>query len=99
MAAGCAGAGKNSIPRSRYPRRLWNAVPPIETAKRGLVTAVPMRNDSAAVKLTEPGAYKFIAVTHDDKIFDRFDRMFMLRDGRLDRQVNSRGAPAEVVTA
>jgi putative ABC transport system ATP-binding protein len=25
-----------------------------------------------------------IAVTHDDKIFDRFDRMFMLRDGRLD---------------
>ena len=27
-----------------------------------------------------------IAVTHDDKIFDRFDRMFMLRDGRLDRE-------------
>jgi len=25
-----------------------------------------------------------IAVTHDDKIFDRFDRMFMLRDGKLD---------------
>ena len=25
-----------------------------------------------------------IAVTHDDKIFDRFDRIFMLRDGRLD---------------
>jgi putative ABC transport system ATP-binding protein len=25
-----------------------------------------------------------IAVTHDEKIFDRFDRMFMLRDGRLD---------------
>ena len=24
-----------------------------------------------------------IAVTHDEKIFDRFDRMFMLRDGRL----------------
>jgi putative ABC transport system ATP-binding protein len=25
-----------------------------------------------------------IAVTHDEKICDRFDRMFMLRDGRLD---------------
>ncbi len=25
-----------------------------------------------------------IAVTHDDKIFDRFDRIFRLRDGRLD---------------
>jgi putative ABC transport system ATP-binding protein len=25
-----------------------------------------------------------IAVTHDEKIFDRFDRMFLLRDGRLD---------------
>jgi len=25
-----------------------------------------------------------IAVTHDDKIFDRFDRIFSLRDGRLD---------------
>ena len=25
-----------------------------------------------------------IAVTHDEKIFDRFDRMFMLRDGRLE---------------
>jgi putative ABC transport system ATP-binding protein len=24
-----------------------------------------------------------IAVTHDEKVFDRFDRMFMLRDGRL----------------
>ena len=25
-----------------------------------------------------------IAVTHDEKIFDRFDRIFTLRDGRLD---------------
>ncbi|MGL4242610.1 MAG: ABC transporter ATP-binding protein [Beijerinckiaceae bacterium] len=25
-----------------------------------------------------------IAVTHDEKIFDRFDRMFQLRDGRLE---------------
>ncbi len=30
-----------------------------------------------------------IAVTHDDKIFDRFDRMFMLRDGHLDRIVRA----------
>ncbi|MFO1188362.1 MAG: ABC transporter ATP-binding protein [Alphaproteobacteria bacterium] len=27
-----------------------------------------------------------IAVTHDEKIFDRFDRIFHLRDGRLDHQ-------------
>jgi putative ABC transport system ATP-binding protein len=25
-----------------------------------------------------------IAVTHDEKIFDRFDHIFQLRDGRLD---------------
>ncbi len=25
-----------------------------------------------------------IAVTHDEKIFDRFDRIFQLRDGRLE---------------
>jgi putative ABC transport system ATP-binding protein len=31
-----------------------------------------------------------IAVTHDDKIFDRFDRIFHLRDGRLDGE-SSRG--------
>lgn len=29
-----------------------------------------------------------IAVTHDEKIFDRFDRMFMLRDGRLEDVVS-----------
>ena len=27
-----------------------------------------------------------LAVTHDEKIFDRFDRIFQLRDGRLDTQ-------------
>ena len=27
-----------------------------------------------------------LAVTHDEKIFDRFDRIFHLRDGRLDRE-------------
>jgi putative ABC transport system ATP-binding protein len=31
-----------------------------------------------------------IAVTHDEKIFDRFDRMFMLRDGRLEDIVRAR---------
>jgi len=35
-----------------------------------------------------------IAVTHDDKIFDRFDRMFMLRDGRLDKETSLRGKTA-----
>jgi putative ABC transport system ATP-binding protein len=40
-----------------------------------------------------------IAVTHDDKIFDRFDRMFMLRDGRLDQEMAPRsGAHATVAT-
>lgn len=33
-----------------------------------------------------------IAVTHDEKIFDRFDRMFMLRDGRLDDVVQLHNA-------
>lgn len=29
-----------------------------------------------------------IAVTHDEKIFDRFDRLFNLRDGRLERDAS-----------
>ena len=33
-----------------------------------------------------------IAVTHDDKIFDRFDRIIMLRDGKLDPETR-RAAP------
>jgi putative ABC transport system ATP-binding protein len=33
-----------------------------------------------------------IAVTHDEKIFDRFDRMFMLRDGRLEDIVGMQAA-------
>ncbi len=33
-----------------------------------------------------------IAVTHDEKIFDRFDRMFNLRDGRLETDVQISGA-------
>ena len=35
-------------------------------------------------KLAVDQSAAVIAVTHDEKIFDRFDRMFMLRDGRLD---------------
>jgi putative ABC transport system ATP-binding protein len=31
-----------------------------------------------------------IAVTHDEKIFDRFDRIFMLRDGRLEKEDKKR---------
>lgn len=30
-----------------------------------------------------------IAVTHDEKIFDRFDHIFSLRDGRLDRELEA----------
>ena len=33
-----------------------------------------------------------IAVTHDEKIFDRFDRIFMLRDGRLASAETKAGA-------
>jgi putative ABC transport system ATP-binding protein len=32
-----------------------------------------------------------IAVTHDEKIFNRFDRMFGLRDGRLEADADVRG--------
>ncbi|HUS96133.1 MAG TPA: ABC transporter ATP-binding protein [Hyphomicrobiaceae bacterium] len=34
-----------------------------------------------------------IAVTHDEKIFDRFDRIYQLRDGRLESEIeNSKAA-------
>lgn len=36
-------------------------------------------------KLANEQNASIIAVTHDEKIFDRFDRMFYLRDGRLDK--------------
>jgi putative ABC transport system ATP-binding protein len=35
-------------------------------------------------KLAVDQSAAVIAVTHDEKIFDAFDRMFMLRDGRLE---------------
>ena len=35
-------------------------------------------------KLAADQQASIIAVTHDEKIFDRFDRIFNLRDGRLD---------------
>lgn len=50
----------------RYPRQRWNYLPTEEQAKRTLITALPLRNDIATVKLTEPGAYKLVAVTHHD---------------------------------
>ena len=31
-----------------------------------------------------------IAVTHDEKIFDRFDDFFLLRDGRLEGETAAR---------
>lgn len=36
-------------------------------------------------KLASEQNASIIAVTHDEKIFDRFDRMFFLRDGQLDK--------------
>lgn len=38
-------------------------------------------------KLAADQQAAIIAVTHDEKIFDRFDRIFQLRDGRLERDV------------
>jgi putative ABC transport system ATP-binding protein len=35
-------------------------------------------------KLAQDRDAAVIAVTHDEKIFDRFDRIYMLRDGRLE---------------
>lgn len=35
-------------------------------------------------KVADEQEAAIIAVTHDEKIFDRFDRIFSLRDGRLD---------------
>ena len=40
-----------------------------------------------------------IAVTHDDKIFDRFDRIFQLRDGRLDADLGPGSRQVELVSA
>ncbi len=37
-----------------------------------------------------------VAVTHDEKIFDRFDRIFQLRDGRLDSYREGRSGAAEM---
>ena len=38
-------------------------------------------------KLAVDQSAAVITVTHDEKIFDRFDRMFMLRDGRLEDEL------------
>jgi len=40
-----------------------------------------------------------IAVTHDEKIFDRFDRIFQLRDGRLDDDGEGQNRAAELAGA
>jgi putative ABC transport system ATP-binding protein len=37
-------------------------------------------------KLARDQKAAIIAVTHDDKIFDRFNHIYMLRDGSLDTQ-------------
>lgn len=40
-------------------------------------------------KLAHDRQAAIIAVTHDEKIFDRFDRLYMLRDGRLEAESRS----------
>ena len=40
-----------------------------------------------------------IAVTHDEKIFDRFDKMFQLRDGRLEADAGQDTRPSQNVAA
>ena len=40
-----------------------------------------------------------ITVTHDDKIFDRFDKIFQLRDGRLDADLGLGARPVGLVSA
>ncbi len=45
-------------------------------------------------KLAAEQQAAIIAVTHDEKIFDRFDRILPLRDGRLDGDATALGATA-----
>jgi len=40
-----------------------------------------------------------IAVTHDEKIFDRFDHIFQLRDGRLEGNGDGQSKPMEMAQA
>lgn len=40
-----------------------------------------------------------IAVTHDEKIFDRFDRIYQLRDGRLEDNGKGKNRATELVQA
>ncbi|MEQ1524072.1 MAG: ATP-binding cassette domain-containing protein [Aestuariivirga sp.] len=49
----------------------------LDSVRAGIVMDLPR-------KLAMEQQAAIIAVTHDDKIFDRFDRIFHLRDGRLD---------------
>jgi putative ABC transport system ATP-binding protein len=40
-----------------------------------------------------------IAVTHDEKIFDRFDHIFQLRDGKLEGNVDGQSKTKEMAQA
>jgi putative ABC transport system ATP-binding protein len=40
-----------------------------------------------------------IAVTHDEKIFDRFDHIFQLRDGRLEGNGDGQNGTMEMAQA
>jgi uncharacterized protein YfaS (alpha-2-macroglobulin family) len=48
---------------SYYRRPLWGDIPQAEAVKRTMVTAVSFsKSDTASVKLTDPGAYKLVAI-------------------------------------
>jgi hypothetical protein len=54
--------GYSSRYRARRYGSYWSA-PAAETVKRSMVTAIPFnRDDAATVKISEPGAYKLVAV-------------------------------------
>ena len=55
--------GYNSLSSRARRYASWNAPTPAEAVKRTMVTAVPFsKKDTATVKITEPGAYKLVAI-------------------------------------
>jgi ABC-type siderophore export system fused ATPase/permease subunit len=47
-------------------------------------SAAPWRGSRRRRRLAQEQDAAIIVVTHDEKIFDRFDRIVHLRDGRLE---------------
>lgn len=62
-------------------------------SKRALIVMDLLR------KLAVEQSAAIIAVTHDEKIFDRFDRIYQLRDGRLEDNGKGKNRATELVQA